>query len=147
MWNVPVTPARFSSRAHTRVRQLWYSIGLPSAPGSTSSPGVRRRCSPSCRTSSLSSWMRRRLFVVVSSDQENISWRLLLPEVKALIRALEECGVGSGSPRIEIEHFRSAEFVTAANAAHEALKAKKQRGERYQTREKFDSLAPWSIKL
>ena len=48
-----------------------------------------------------------------------------LPQVKAL-RALEECGVGSGSPRSEIEHFRSTQLVTAANAAYEALKAKRQ---------------------
>ena len=50
-----------------------------------------------------------------------------LPQVKALIRALEECGVGAGSPRTEIEHFRSTQLVTAANAAYEALKAKRQR--------------------
>jgi hypothetical protein len=53
-----------------------------------------------------------------------------LPQVKALIRALEECGVGAGSPRTEIEHFRSTQLVTAANAAYEALKAKRQRIER-----------------
>src|SRR5215469_3280909 len=41
MWNVPVTPERLSSGAHTRLRQLWYSIGLPPGPGNTSSPGVR----------------------------------------------------------------------------------------------------------
>ena len=52
-----------------------------------------------------------------------------LPQVKAL-RALEECGVGSGSPRGEIERFRSTQLVTAANAADEALKAKRQRIER-----------------
>ena len=53
-----------------------------------------------------------------------------LPQVKAFIRALEECGVGSGSPRGEIERFRSTQLVTAANAADEALKAKRQRIER-----------------
>jgi len=52
-----------------------------------------------------------------------------LPQVKAL-RALEACGVGSGSPRGEIERFRSTQLVTAANAADEALKAKRQRIER-----------------
>jgi inhibitor of KinA sporulation pathway (predicted exonuclease) len=36
-----------------------------------------------------------------------------LPQVKALIRALEECGVDSGSPRTELEHFRSTQLVTA----------------------------------
>lgn len=55
-----------------------------------------------------------------------------LPEVKALIRALEECGVESGSPRTGLEHFRSTQLVTAAKSAYEALKAKRQRIERLQ---------------
>ena len=55
---------------------------------------------------------------------------LTLPQVKALMRALEECGVGSGSPRTELEHFRSTQLVTAAKAAYELLKAKRQRIER-----------------
>jgi hypothetical protein len=53
-----------------------------------------------------------------------------LPQVKALMRALEECGVDSGSPRTEIEHFRSTQLVTAAQSAYEVLKAKRQRIER-----------------
>jgi len=55
-----------------------------------------------------------------------------LPEVRALIRALEECGIDSGSPRTELEHFRSIQLVTAAKSAYEALKAKRQRIERLQ---------------
>jgi len=53
-----------------------------------------------------------------------------LPQVQALIRALAACGVDSGSPRTELEHFRSTQVVTAAKAAYEVLKAKRQRIER-----------------
>jgi hypothetical protein len=53
-----------------------------------------------------------------------------LPQVKALIRALEECGVDSGSPRTELGHFHSTELVTAAKSAYHVLKAKRQRIER-----------------
>jgi hypothetical protein len=53
-----------------------------------------------------------------------------LPQLTALIRALEECGVDSGSPRTELEHFRSTQLVTAAKSAYEALKVKRQRIER-----------------
>jgi hypothetical protein len=53
-----------------------------------------------------------------------------LLQIKALIRALEECGVDSGSPRTELEHFHSTQLITAAKSAYEALKAKKQRIER-----------------
>jgi hypothetical protein len=53
-----------------------------------------------------------------------------LPQVKALIRALEECGVDSRSARTELEHFRSTQLVTAAKSAYEVLKAKRQRIER-----------------
>ena len=53
-----------------------------------------------------------------------------LPQVKALIRALEACGVDSGSPQTELEHFRSTQLVTAARSAYEALRAKRQRIER-----------------
>jgi len=53
-----------------------------------------------------------------------------LPQVQALIRALEACGVDSGSPRTELEHFRSTQVVTAAKGAYEVLKAKRQRIER-----------------
>jgi hypothetical protein len=44
-----------------------------------------------------------------------------------LIRALEECGVDSGSPQTELAHFRNAQLVTAAKSAYELLKAKRQR--------------------
>ena len=50
-----------------------------------------------------------------------------LPELKALIRALEACGIDSGSPQTELAHFRSAQLVTAAKSAYELLKAKRQR--------------------
>ncbi len=50
-----------------------------------------------------------------------------LLQVKALIRALEKCGVDSGSPQTELEHFHCAQLVTAAKSAYEVLKAKKQR--------------------
>jgi hypothetical protein len=61
---------------------------------------------------------------------EEYQLSLTLPQVQALIRALEQCGVDSGSPRIELEHFRSAQVVTAAKSAYEVLKAKKRRIER-----------------
>ena len=50
-----------------------------------------------------------------------------LPQINALIKALEECGVLSGSPRTELEHFRSAQLVTAAKSAYEVLKTKRVR--------------------
>jgi len=53
-----------------------------------------------------------------------------LPQIKALIAALEECGVDSGSPQTELEHFRTAQTVTAAKAAYVVLQAKKTRIER-----------------
>jgi hypothetical protein len=53
-----------------------------------------------------------------------------LPQIKALIRALEECGIDSGSPRAELEHFGSAPIVTAAKSAYVMLQAKRQRIER-----------------
>ena len=61
---------------------------------------------------------------------EEYQLSLTLPQVQALIRALEQCGVDSGSPRIELEHFRSAQVVTAAKSAYEVLKAKKRRIDR-----------------
>ena len=53
-----------------------------------------------------------------------------LQQINALIKALEECGVVSGSPRTELEHFHGAQIVTAAKSAYEVLKAKRQRIER-----------------
>lgn len=53
-----------------------------------------------------------------------------LPQLKALIRALERCGVDSGSPRTELEHFHSTQLVTAAKSAYQMLKARRQRIER-----------------
>ncbi len=53
-----------------------------------------------------------------------------LPQIKALIRALEECGVDSGSPQTELQHFRSAQIVTAAKSAYAVLQAKRERIER-----------------
>jgi hypothetical protein len=53
-----------------------------------------------------------------------------LPQIKALIRALEECGIDSGSPQAELEHFHSAQTVTAAKSAYVMLQAKRQRIER-----------------
>jgi hypothetical protein len=53
-----------------------------------------------------------------------------LPQLRALLRALEECGVDSGSPRTELEHFRSTQLVTAARSAYQVLKVKRQRIER-----------------
>ncbi len=61
---------------------------------------------------------------------EEYQLTLTLSQVKALIRALEECGVDSGSPRTELEHFHSTPLVTAAKSAYEVLKAKRQRIER-----------------
>ncbi len=53
-----------------------------------------------------------------------------LPQIKALIRALEECGVDSGSSQTELEHFRSTQIVTAAKSAYVVLQAKRERIER-----------------
>jgi hypothetical protein len=61
---------------------------------------------------------------------EDYQLSFTLPQVKALIRALEACGVESGSPQTEVAHFRSAQLVTAAKSAYEVLKAKRQRIER-----------------
>jgi hypothetical protein len=58
---------------------------------------------------------------------EEYQLSLTLQQIHALIKALEDCGVVSGSPRIELEHFRSAPLVTAAKSAYELLKAKRQR--------------------
>jgi hypothetical protein len=58
---------------------------------------------------------------------EEYQLSLTLPQVKALIRALEECGVDSGSPRAELEHFHSTQLVTAAKSVYQLLKAKRQR--------------------
>jgi len=54
-----------------------------------------------------------------------------LQQINALIKALEECGVVSGSPRTELEHFHSTPLITAAKSAYEVLKAKRQRIERW----------------
>jgi hypothetical protein len=61
---------------------------------------------------------------------EDYQLSFTLPQVQALIRALEACGVDSGSPQTEVAHFRSAQLVTAAKSAYEVLKAKRQRIER-----------------
>ena len=53
-----------------------------------------------------------------------------LPQIKALIRALEQCGVDSGSPRTELECFRSTQIVTAARSVYVMLQAKRERIER-----------------
>ena len=53
-----------------------------------------------------------------------------LTQIKALIRALEQCGVDSGSPRTELEHFGSAQIVTAAKSVYVMLQAKRERIER-----------------
>jgi len=55
---------------------------------------------------------------------------LTLSQIKALIQALEACGIDSGSPRVELEHFRSAQIVTAAKSAYVMLQVKRQRIER-----------------
>jgi hypothetical protein len=53
-----------------------------------------------------------------------------LAQIKALIRALEQCGVDSGAPQTELEHFQSTQMVTAAKSAYVVLQAKRQRIER-----------------
>ena len=55
---------------------------------------------------------------------------LTLSQIKALIRALEECGIDSGSPQAELEHFHSAQMVTAAKSVYIMLQAKRQRIDR-----------------
>lgn len=63
------------------------------------------------------------------AEEYQLTFTLL--QIKALMRALEECGVDSGSPRTELEHLHSAQLVTAAKSAYEVLRAKKQRIERF----------------
>jgi hypothetical protein len=58
---------------------------------------------------------------------EEYQLSLTLQQINALLKALEECGVVSGSPRTELEHFRSAPLVTAAKSAYEVLRVKRQR--------------------
>ena len=58
---------------------------------------------------------------------EEYQLSLTLPQIKALIRALEECGIDSGSPRAELEHFHSAQIVTAAKSVYVMLQVKRQR--------------------
>ena len=55
---------------------------------------------------------------------------LTLPQIKALIAALEQCGVDSGSADTELQHFRSVQAVTAAKSAYVVLQAKRMRIER-----------------
>jgi hypothetical protein len=61
---------------------------------------------------------------------EEYQLSLTLLQVKALIRALEECGIDSGSPQTELQHFPSVQLITAAKSVYEVLKAKKRRIER-----------------
>jgi len=58
---------------------------------------------------------------------EEYQLSMSLAQIKALIRALEECGLGSGAPRTELEHFRSTQMVTAAKSAYLVLQAKRLR--------------------
>ncbi len=53
-----------------------------------------------------------------------------LLQIKALIKALEECGVDSGSAEAELRHFSSVQLVTAAKSAYLLLQAKRERIER-----------------
>ena len=65
---------------------------------------------------------------------EDYQLSFTLQQMNALIKALEECGVLSGSPRTELEHFHSAQLVTAAKSAYEVLKTKRLRIERLKQR-------------
>jgi hypothetical protein len=59
------------------------------------------------------------------ADEHQLS--LTLAQIEALIRALEECGIDAGSPRTELEHFRTPELLSAAKSAYGLLKARQQR--------------------
>jgi len=48
-------------------------------------------------------------------------------QIEALARALENCGVNSGSSAAGLEYFRDPQLVTAARSAYSRLKAKGQR--------------------
>ncbi len=61
---------------------------------------------------------------------EDYPLSLTLLQIKALIRALEECGVDSGSAETELRHFSSVQLVTAAKSAYLLLQAKRERIER-----------------
>ena len=50
-----------------------------------------------------------------------------LPQIEALITALEECGIEAGSPRTEHEHFGSPELISAAKSAYQLLRKMQQR--------------------
>ncbi len=62
------------------------------------------------------------------TDEYPMSFTLL--QIKALIKALEGCGVDSGSPEAEMRHFPSVQLVTAAKSAYLLLQAKRERVER-----------------
>jgi len=65
---------------------------------------------------------------------EDYQLSFTLQQINAMIKALEECGVLSGSPRTELEHFRSAQLVTAAKSAYDVLQTKRLRIERLRQR-------------
>jgi len=65
---------------------------------------------------------------------EDYQLSFTLQQINAMIKALEECGVLSGSPLTELEHFRSAQLVTAAKSAYDVLKTKRLRIERLRQR-------------
>jgi LmbE family N-acetylglucosaminyl deacetylase len=51
-------------------------------------------------------------------------------QIEAVLKALEECGINSGSFHSMLEHFRDPELIRAAQAAHNALRRKSQKQSR-----------------
>lgn len=58
---------------------------------------------------------------------EEFEFRFTVPQIEALVRALENNGVNSGSYRPMIESFRTTELANAAKSAHGILRRKGQK--------------------
>lgn len=58
---------------------------------------------------------------------QKVAFVFTLPQIEALVKALEQCGINSGSSRIMIEHFREPSLVTAAIIARRILRGKGQK--------------------
>jgi hypothetical protein len=58
---------------------------------------------------------------------ETFEFSFTLPQIEALIRALENCGINSGSTASMLESFRDPTLISAARSAHGLLRSKGQR--------------------
>lgn len=55
---------------------------------------------------------------------EEFKFLFTVKQIEALLKALEECGINSGSFRSMLEHFHDPELIQAAQAAHTLLMRK-----------------------